>query len=1011
MKKILFILFAAACYLTNAQHINKMHVSTSFFSANKSIRSTGGGHFVSYQPMAGGCNLLSLDANGSILWNKAYEVNTMKLIFNDFCEVSGGKLIAVRMGGAIESMTFNSSTGAPISHDNRIINAGSWTAGYTSLIEADGNDAVFVTVDGARDSIYFGKIQGSDASISFIKVVNLNGFLDPDYNYSVSAMTRTSGGQYLVLCTINHQVNTALSKQAIVKFDASGNVLFLKYFDFPSGTTYWYGDAITEAANGDILVSGRASVSAATGSYMLRFDANANFLWGKHILNQATYSFHTEHANGDITLGVAQQAFSPDNVTRNGLVNLSSSGNFLWATNFGYASTSVCGITADLNDFTQVIQNAPMTAPGAIVIQSADLSGNMPGCAEFVGPIPINNLNLTVSSFSPSVVNASLNLSAPAPFTELPSVSLTLTNPDVNVSGVVSNPSCFGQFGNINLTVSGGYPNYSYSWSNGTSNQNLLNVLGGTYYSRIADAKGCAVIDTFNVIEPPQLATTYTVSHVTCFGAQNGSIQVTTSGGTPGYDYQWTTQATTEDLAGLSGGFYQLTITDTNNCSKVLAVSVSEPQQLIAGIMSSQNVTCNGACNGSLTGVASGGTQPYTYLWNNPGSATTTTVTGLCPGNYLFSVTDSKSCFTFANAVITEPAALNVSTNSAGALCGDSTGWASANVTGGVSPFTYLWSDNSINDTAMNLYSGTYSVTATDNNNCMISTTVNVGLTTPPPDFCLVTVDSMSTHNIIMWDKTGFTNIDYFNIYREDITNNYTLIAAVDHDSLSEYHDNDMSMADPNVTTKRYKISAVDTCGNESAKSNYHNTIFIAHNNGTFTWNTYTIQNSANPVTNYVLLRDDLANGNWQQIGITAGTQNVLNDPNYATFQATADWRVETVWSISCTSTFRESNGTMGAIVKSKSNITNNRVVGINQNETGVFAMYPNPAQDVLTISLENSNAASLEIVNALGETIQVNGLKGTLSTIDISGLANGVYYVKLLGAGQPALKKLVVQK
>ncbi len=1010
MKKILFIFLVALCTINvEAQLMNKMYSCSNFFDSKRSTKSSTGGHLIYYQPMAGGSNLMSLDASGNILWNKAYENNSMALNFTDFCEVSGGKLIAIRIAGAMESMTFNSVTGAPISHDNRIINAGSWSPSGPTLLAPDGNDAIFVSPDGARDSLYVGKVLGSNGSISYINVINFNGVLSTDYSYSPSAMKRTSTGQYLILCDIHNSANTNF-KQAIVKVDANGNVLSFKYYDCPAGTVYWTGNSITEASNGDILVSGYANVSSVTGSYILRFDPNANFIWGKHLVNQANNTFHTEHANGDITLGVSAQALSPDNVTRCGLVNLSSSGSYLWARNFGFSGSNMCGINTDANDLTEVVQNSPMTGPGAFVLQTADLSGNMPGCSESIGPISMNNLNFIVNSASPSVVGASLNLSTPFSFTELPPLNFTTSTPDIIVSGVVSNPACFGQFGNVNISVSAGYPNYSYSWSNGTSNQNLLNVLGGTYYSRIVDAKGCVAVDTFNVIEPPQLSATYTVSHVTCFGAQNGSINVTTIGGTPGYDYQWTTLATSEDLTGLSGGFYQLTITDTNNCSKTVGVAVSEPQQLIAGIISSQNVTCHGACNGSLTGIASGGTQPYTYQWNNPGNSTTTNITGLCPGNYLFSVTDSKNCFTFSNAVITEPAALAVSSNTTDAQCGSANGAASVQVTGGVTPYSYSWSSGSTNDTATNLYAGTYTVNVLDANNCPVSATVNVDLTTTVSELCLVTVDSMSTHNILMWDKTAFTNVEYFNIYREDITNSYTLIGAVDYDSLSEYHDMDMNFADPNVTTKRYKISAMDTCGNESAKSNFHNTIFISDNAGTFTWNTYTIQNSANPVTNYKLMRDDFATGNWQQIGITAGTQNVLNDPNYTTFQSTADWRVETVWSISCTSTMRQDgNSIQGAIVKSKSNISNNRAIGIQENANTNFGMYPNPAGNVLTIRSKNGGTA--EIVNALGETVLKANLDGAQNTLDISALANGIYYVKIANTQAQTLKKLVVQR
>jgi intracellular sulfur oxidation DsrE/DsrF family protein len=233
----------------------------------------------------------------------------------------------------------------------------------------------------------------------------------------------------------------------------------------------------------------------------------------------------------------------------------------------------------------------------------------------------------------------------------------------------------------------------------------------------------------------------------------------------------------------------------------------------------------------------------------------------------------------------------------------------------------------------------------------------------------------------------------------------------VNFDSLSEYHDYDTTMADPNVTTKRYKISVVDTCGNESAKSNFHNTIFIQHNNGTFTWNTYTIQNSPNPVTSYRLMRDDFATGNWQQIGVTAGTQNVLNDPNYSSFASTADWRVETVWGISCTPTLRQSNGVEAAIVKSKSNISNNRAVGVKESSAGIFAVYPNPAMDVVTIAFEKTGLAKIEIMNALGETVRVINTSMQSSTVNTGDLTSGVYYVKVSSEGKQGVSRLVIQK
>lgn len=329
---------------------------------------------------------------------------------------------------------------------------------------------------------------------------------------------------------------------------------------------------------------------------------------------------------------------------------------------------------------------------------------------------------------------------------------------------------------------------------------------------------------------------------------------------------------------------------------------------------------------------------------------------------------------------------------------------------------TYAWSGGVVDGVSFTpTMTQGYQLTGTDSNGCSNKDTVIIMLKTPPVvSLCQVTVDTFSTHNILTWEKTGLTNeIDYFNIYREDITNNYTLIGAVDYDSLSQYHDYDTLMADPNVTTKRYKIAAVDSCGNEGPKSGFHNTIFISNNNGTFTWNTYTIQNQSNPVNNYNLLRDDFANGNWQVIGTTAGTQNVLNDPNYSTFATTADWRVETVWNISCTPTVRLSNGVMGAIVKSKSNITNNRVVGIKNNTLSGLSAYPNPANNGLTVNLGSvlEGKTILKLYSVLGQEVYSASVEGTsIHQIDLTNLENGSYLLKVTGNNKTGTMRVVKQ-
>lgn len=302
-------------------------------------------------------------------------------------------------------------------------------------------------------------------------------------------------------------------------------------------------------------------------------------------------------------------------------------------------------------------------------------------------------------------------------------------------------------------------------------------------------------------------------------------------------------------------------------------------------------------------------------------------------------------------------------------------------------------------------------------NGCGMSSVSNysVYVNTPSaPQICMVTVDSASTHNIVYWDKTTITNADSFRIYREDVSNVYTHIGTVSYNSISEYHDMDPA-ADPNVTTKRYKISSVDSCGNESPLSLYHNTIFISDNgSGQFNWNLYTIEPSTNPVTSFELMVDTNNTGYWKQIGSTAGTQQILNDPNYANYSGVANWRVETVWGISCVSTARTGMGTAAAIVRSKSNISNNRGMSaaVKNNSLAGFGAYPNPTNGNVTITFNSAikGKTTIKVVSLLGEEVYNETFTRTNSSykLDLSNYQNGVYLVQIISGDATVTKRIV---
>ncbi len=136
---------------------------------------------------------------------------------------------------------------------------------------------------------------------------------------------------------------------------------------------------------------------------------------------------------------------------------------------------------------------------------------------------------------------------------------------------------------------------------------------------------------------------------------------------------------------------------------------------------------CNGANTGSIDLTVSGGTSPYTYSWT--GGVTTQDRSNLTAGTYTVTVT-AAGCTSTISANITQPSALTLSTTQVNVSCnGGSNGSIDLTVTGGVSPYTYAWSNNATTQDITGLVAGTYTVTVTDANSC--TKTLSATITQP----------------------------------------------------------------------------------------------------------------------------------------------------------------------------------------------------------------------------------------------------------------------------------------
>ncbi|MBI4648982.1 MAG: SprB repeat-containing protein [Bacteroidia bacterium] len=303
--------------------------------------------------------------------------------------------------------------------------------------------------------------------------------------------------------------------------------------------------------------------------------------------------------------------------------------------------------------------------------------------------------------------------------------NVAITEPAVLIASIVeTNVSCNGLAnGSANLTVAGGTLPYGFAWSNLATTEDIAGLAPNTYTVTVTDANNCTATANVAITEPAVLTASIVGTNVSCNGLANGSANLTAGGGTLPFTYAWSTTETTEDIAGLAPNTYTVTVTDAKLCTATASVIITEPAVLSAGTIQT-NVSCNGGNNGSIDLTVSGGIGPYVYLWSN--SATTEDISGLTANAYTVTVADFNNCTITASATITEPTVMVLTTSVINPDCGISNGEASVSVTGGISPYTYLWDDplTQTNDTASGLAAGIYNVTVTDFLTCIAVETV-----------------------------------------------------------------------------------------------------------------------------------------------------------------------------------------------------------------------------------------------------------------------------------------------
>lgn len=299
----------------------------------------------------------------------------------------------------------------------------------------------------------------------------------------------------------------------------------------------------------------------------------------------------------------------------------------------------------------------------------------------------------------------------------------TLLNTSVSHKDVL----CYGGYtGTASATALGGTAPYSFTWNTGAITQTVSGLGTGNYFVVIKDANGCSNTQNVFINQPTKVVSSISsFNNISCNGSANGTATATAIGGTAPYSYLWNNGQTTQTVTNLNMGNHSVTISDSLGCTSTISVAISEPPA-ITSLMNVNHVKCYGMNNGSASATISGGNPSYSYLWSN--GETGSAINNLSVGSYSVVVTDAKGCTKSSGVTISQPAILlqNI-TNVQHATCNQGNdGSAAVIVSGGITPYTYLWSNGQTTSAANMLIAGNYSVLATDANGCTVANTFSI---------------------------------------------------------------------------------------------------------------------------------------------------------------------------------------------------------------------------------------------------------------------------------------------
>ncbi len=755
-------------------------------------------------------------------------------------------------------------------------------------------------------------------------------------------------------------VDADYDKLRITGISASNSTLFTSLQSIPIGTQLINGVTVSK-----FKIFGTAGVSPGTTTFTISYTDG----W-------SNYSFVTSS------------------------VNVSSVGIY----NFNSASIVFCPNEneIDLNEF--VSSPGGKFSIGGNTIENASLDGFL------------------LSSFSPTGVISStnevngcvLNATATYSFVTLPIVFPSSTPTD-----------CSTNSGTASVTVNpGSSPVVNTEWSTGETGLNISNLSPGAYYFNVKDAEECSVKGAVNVSNNT-ISVTSSINNASCYNSADGSIAFTAVNGAVNPLIVWSTGETGTAISNLAPGSYWSTIYELGtNCDQTFYFEVTSPLK-IQNSFTSTSPGC-GLSNGLINSNLVGGTTPYAYSWligGIPSGLTSANITNQAHGVYELKVTDVNLCVESFALVLNDFHAPTITEEIAFPSCNSSNGAVLTSFSpnnGGNLPTSISWSTGDSTNLIFNLPAGSYEVLVEappviGSTNCFAHKVYALENRIPKrQEICIVTVDTTTTTNLVVWEKVDTTGISHYNIYRENQTpGQFVIIDTVQFTNESIFND---VIANATETSWRYRISAVDECGTEGQLSIAHktvhsNAIFDGSASYTIYWDDY---EGPADLANYVVWRASDQNLVWQNVsGVVALGTSVFSDTPPAG-STNVDYYVETALYSACSPTFLKvndfnssrSNRERGSFsVGEGTGNSNNELI---ENYLNSISLFPNPTSTDLTIEQIEANEISVEVISVDGTVLIQSAFSAQINQLHLATLSQGIYFVRISYFDRSIIKRVI---